>query len=336
MILLSDGFDSYFPGSLETGDSLDSGNPGFTDYGEFLTIGTASGRFGGQSLQRASGDGGHLPFSWGTGQRALAFWFKFSGGSAASPILSQPAGALLLANNGTTLIVKDGAGTTRITAAAALTSATYAWIELSYQTNYIELRVGNVVVGSYTGSYTDPGADVALGFETGSGTDSAWDIDDLIVWDNTSTFNTFGLAPRRIQLLNPDAAGDSAAWTPNGPTNWESQVGTGWLTGSGNAAGVQSVSSGQKDLYSLSNLTLNPASIDAVTFRTAAYNSGGTAATLAFSLKNSGGTEATSDYQPVDETDLKPLEAVYYLGPSGAAWTAAEVNGLQAGITSGV
>lgn len=336
MILLSDGFDSYYPGDLNDNDDLTTGNPAFTGYGEGLTIGTATGRFGGQSLRRNSNTNGWAPFTWGTGHRAAAFWFKYGAApSVATPVLTQAdlAHDTLTVSTAGNLVVVDGAGTTRIT--AALPAATYAWIELSFQASYIELRSNNVVIGSYTGSYTDPGADMQLGKPSANAGHATIDFDDVLVWDDTTAnFATFGLAPRRIQLVQPDGAGASADWAPNAATNWESMVGTGWTVGNG--AGVQSVASGNKDLYTLGALAMNPSAIDAITVRTSATNAGATSATIAMSLRSVSSVEATGTPFAVNESGFACIGDTFYKDPSAASWTAAAVNGLQAGLTSGV
>lgn len=320
MLLHSDGFDSH-----AAAGTLSAGDPGWgAQTGVVVTA--AAGRFSGNALRLpANTSGGAALVVAPTGRLAVAGWFKATT-LASAVLLRDTAGPLLsLAADGS-LVVRDGAGTIRITSAAALVSAaSFAWVEVSYRTGQINLTVAGVPAGVYTGAYTDPD-EASLQVLASGGTNPELFLDDLIVWDDAgSFFNTFAVAPRRIQLLRPTADGTPVQWTPNGATNWQSADAADWAGGAGNVA----TANGQKDRYGFSDLAAAPGSIDAVTVKTRVENTGTDPATLAH-VVGQGVAETASTPQSIAGTP-GVLRSNFYRDTAAAVWTASTVNAAEFG-----
>ena len=331
MLIHSDGFDSHETGAatLADGDSKWGAQSG-------VSINATGGRFAGKSLRLASSTSGYLSFdaSSAAGNVAFAGYFKVGTISNDLPLLWSDSQDLILLKVDRSIEVRDGSGTLRTSApAASLPVDTYAWVEVSYRSGGININVGGAAVGTpYVGAYTAIDlADLRLLNSVGTGIGQV-DVDDFLVWDDSgSYFNAFNLAPRRIQLLRPNAPGTDSDWTPGGPTNWESVDSADW----GGGAGVTATVNGTKDRYGFSNLTVNPGSIDAVVVKTKVQNIGGTPATLSH-VSGVGATEVSSTPQSIPDVAPGVLSAAFYRDPSGVTWTPSTVNANEFGQTLGV
>lgn len=326
MLQLIDGFDSH-----AAGGTLSAGNPSFGAQ-TAVAIVAAVGRFGGKALRLAANTSGSiaLNFTPSGGQAAFAGWFKVATLAAADFMY---AGSALLSVDATgALIVRDGSGTARITTAAGVLAAdTYAWIEVSYRTAGVYLNVNGAPTGTaYVGAYTAPtwASLVAL---RSTGTNPVITCDDLIAWDASgSYFNAFGVAPRRIQLKNPNADGTPVQWTPNGPTNWQSVTAADWTGG----AGVDATAVGQKDRYAFTALTAAPGAIDAVVVRTRAVNTGSDPATITH-VMGDGVAEVAGTAQALPGV-AGPQASIFYRDVNGIAFTPATADSAEFGQTLGI
>lgn len=326
MLLHSDGFDSHATGSA----TLSAGDPNWAAQSG-VTIQAADGRFGGKSLRLPSGTAGYADFVVVGTYLAFAGWFNVRGLASAATLLSDSTGPLVQVQTGGSVVVKDGAGTTRATAAAGtIVAGTYAWVEVSYRNGSIVLNKAGLPVASYTGSYTAPNySDLTL--LGNSSRASAIDVDDFIVWDDQgSYFNTFGLRPRRIQLVNPTADGPTTDWTPLGASNWGSVSANSWA----GADGVEATLSGQTDLYDFGDLPVAPGAVDAVTVKVRGVNNGSDPATLAL-LSGNGSVTSTGAAQTLPTSDAT-LRETFYRDPNGAAWSKSTVGSNYFGMRLGL
>lgn len=327
MLLHSDGFDSHLTGSA----TLSDGDAGWTAQSG-VTIQATAGKFGGKSLRRAAATTGYAAFVNAGVEKCFAGYFLLGafGGAATTDLLRMAAGQVLLrTNQDGDLLVYDGGGTLRITAAAARPAA-YAWIEVHYRTGVISLYVNGLPLTGYTGAYTSIGSTFHL-LGAAAANVPATDVDDFITWDTDgSYFNGYPLGPRRIHLHRPDGAGASTQWTPASGTNWAAVDDTDWSGGVGVTAQVAAL----KDLYSLSDLPNAPAVINAVVVKTRQENTGDNPAKLQHVLRGADTAEVQGPLQDVSNTGLKPLKSTFYRDPNGAAWTPSVLNSLQAGFTS--
>lgn len=330
MLQHSDGFDSHLTGAA----TLSDGDPGWTAQAG-VTIAATAGKFGLKSLQRAAAVAGYARFSNPGTQRGFAAYVRFGtwGGAATADVLRMaPAGTPLVTISNTGVItVRDGGNTARITTAAGVyVPANYPWIEVDYLTGSIQLSVGGLTVGSFTGAYTAIGNDFEWLGAAPANT-PVTDLDDAIAWNDSGTFfNTFPVTPRRIYLQRPTADGAAVQWTPTSGTNWEAVDDTDWTGG----VGVFAEASGLKDLYELSDLSALPSAISAVVVKTKVQNTGDAPASLAHVLRDASGLEVNSAYQVVPTVAPAVLRSTFYRDPGGVAFTASGVNAMQAGQLS--
>lgn len=329
-LIHSDGFDSHgAAGALVDGDPKWVSQSG-------LTVTAAIGKFAGNGLRRVAATLGYAGFVNGGTQKGFAFYAKpvaaFGGAAEASLLETAAAGKLVTVDNTGIIKVYDGGGNLRITsAAAALPALANYWIEADYLTGQINLLVNGVLAGSYTGAYTSAGTTFRLGGAAPANTPQ-FDFDDFMTWDDSgSYFNTFGLTPRRIQLVRPNAAGDFTQWTPASGTNWAAVDDTDWSGG----VGVSATAAGLKDTYGMTDLAVSPASINAVVVRSKVQNTGDNPATLQHVLRGADGSETLSTAQAVPTVAASVLTSTFYRDPNGAPWVPSTVNAVQAGTISG-
>lgn len=331
MLIHSDGFDSHATGAatLADGDALWGAQVG-------VSINATGGRFGGKSLRLVATTAGYLTFNASAGTNvAFAGWFKVGTISNDLPLIWSNSQNLVLLKVDRSVQVRDGGGTQRTVApAGSVPVDTFVWLEVSYRPGGININVNGFPVGTaYVGAYTAISlAAPRLLNSAGTGIGQV-DVDDFIVWDDSgSFFNVYDLAPRRIQLMRPNADGTPVDWVPNGTTNWESVDAADWAGG----AGVVATVNGTKDRYGFTSLAANPGSIDAVVVKTRVQNVGGDPATLAHVSATPGGTEVASTPQAVAEVAPSTIKSAFYRDPVGSAWTPSTVNAAEFGQTLGV
>lgn len=330
MLLHSDGFDSHATGAttLADGDSKWGAQSN-------VEVDATGGRFGGKALFLAGGDAGYLEFV-ATGAMNIAFagWFKAAARTADVPLVADDGGALVVLAVDGSVEAYDGGGNLRVTSAAGLVADdTWAWIEVSYRSDGVYMNINGASVGTpYVGAYTAPNEDdLRLLDSPGTNVGDVF-VDDFLVWDSAgSYFNTYGLAPRRIQSVNPNANGTTVQWTPNGATNWQSVSAADWSGG----AGVYATVNGLKDRYGFGDLPVNPGSIDAVVLKTRVENTGGDPATITH-ISASGVTETSAAPQTAPIGAPETLSSVFYRDPAGAPWTPSTVNAAEFGQVLGV
>jgi hypothetical protein len=332
-LLMIDGFDTHAAAAtLADGDSHWGSQTG-------VAVTAAGGKFGGNSLRLAAAAVGSALLNPGTvsGNVSLAGWFKVATSTNPVPLWADTTGPLVTRNADGSIVVKDGAGTTRFTSAAGVVlDGVWTWLEVHYHgsaTAGISVySQGAALLSPYVGSFTTPGwATLKLLNSAGTGIGQI-DVDDVVVWDSSgSFFNTAGVQPRRVQTLRPNAPGTLAQWAPNGATNWESVDAASWAGG----AGVVGTVNGQTDRYAFSDLAATPGSVDAVVAKARVQNVGADAATLAF-VAGDGVTQRALTPVAVPTVAPQVLQGVFYQDASNVTWTATTVNSAQFGQTLGV
>lgn len=329
MLLHSDGFDSHATGAatLADGDPAWGAQTG-------VSITAASGKFSGKSLRLAAAAAGGIAFSAPGVNVGIGAYFNVATSSNPLTLIRDLGNSqnLLVRSADGTLTVRDGAGTVRVTSdPAASADGSYNWVEVHWKSDGVYLYVDGLIVDSYLGAYTSPDfSDLRLLDSAGTGIGQV-DVDDLVVWDDQGSYmNSFPLGPRRIQLHRPTAAGASTQWTPASGANWQAVDDTDWSGG----VGVTAETASLKDLYELSDLTVNPATINAVVVRTKVQNTGDNPAQLQHVLRGSDGSEVNGTLQAVPTLAPTVLKSAFYRDTNGAPWTPATVNALQAGQVS--
>ncbi len=155
-------------------------------------------------------------------------------------------------------------------------------------------------------------------------------IDDLYILDSTGSApnNTF-LGPIKIEGILPDAAGDSAAFTPSAGSNYQCVDEN---PENSDTDYVSSGTSGHIDLYNFGSLatvngTIYGAQVNLVDKLDAAGSLNVRAKAKHSSTTGNGSTVS------VTSTTYGGLKHIFELNPStSAAWTASEINAAQFGV----
>jgi len=155
------------------------------------------------------------------------------------------------------------------------------------------------------------------------------------VFDNLTVNNTTGNAPtswpglRRIETIFPNSD-EVAQWTPSqGGLNYE-------LVNDATPdlfTWVQSNTAGQVDRYGLADLSGTPTAIDAVQLVTRAGRSDNGARTMRGFIRSGTTTSNGATFTPVATPNGQYYRDTWHNDPNtSAAWTAAAVDALEAGI----
>lgn len=322
-LLLSDGFDSHGTGAA----TLSDGDPSWGSQSG-VEIAAGAGRYGGKVLYLEEDTAGSVSIMVSPvgSTLAVAAHYKVSASSGTVELLIDGAGPLLERTSSGGLRVRDGAGVELVSADGALPDDTWGWVEVVFAPTAISLYLEGDLIGSYSGAYTYPDVGSLALLDGGVGNGDTW-VDDILVWDDSgSYFNTFGILPRRIQLLEPSADGKYSQWVSQGSDpNWASVNAPDWAGGDG----VQATEDGQRDSYRLSDLASSPGLIDAVVVKVRAESTGGTHAAL--KVLSILGTEAQSSPIPVPSSP-GPLKSTLYTDPNGVSWTSTTVRETEFGI----
>jgi hypothetical protein len=165
---------------------------------------------------------------------------------------------------------------------------------------------------------------------TGAGTVCNVGFDDIAINDTTGTRNNGRIGDGRISRFMPTGAGGSTVLTRGG-----TDTGANWSQTSevppSMTQYVYSANAGDRDLYNLADIS-NVASINVVEEVVYALNSDASAGSMAPTIQ-SGSTVSEAAAQALSVAAAH-YHARWETDPNtGAAWTAAAINALQAGAT---
>lgn len=152
-------------------------------------------------------------------------------------------------------------------------------------------------------------------------------IDDLYICDGLGTVNNGFLGDRRVQTLFPAGAGATTGLTPTGSaTNWQNVDEAPASSTDYNGSAV----TGTRDTYALGDLVSGTSTVHGVRSCVAAHKSDAGAASMKPALKV--GTTTAYDATVALSTSMTEFGAIRESSPdTSAAWTAAEVNGMEFG-----
>lgn len=216
------------------------------------------------------------------------------------------------------------------------------WLEAKFviadgTSGSIEVRVDGVVVFTVTGvdsknSVNARATGIYFGVNASAvGTDRDHLFDDLVVYDDSGSSMASYTGDVRVEALRPNAAGDSAQWTPGGSvpaaTNYQ---GVDETTPNDDTDYNASATVGHKDLFNLGALASSAGTIIAVKPMPRLKKDDAGTRTVKTVVKH-GGVEA-SRAAVASPAGYAYQPQVYYVNPStSAAWTPTEVNAAQAG-----
>jgi hypothetical protein len=239
---------------------------------------------------------------------------------------------MVLQNDG--IVTMDGTGTTFY---MDHTVAHYLKVKVKVHasTGTIDVHLDGLPVVSLTGLDTQQTANAyATQVMFGSTAELALmqDIDDILVMDTSgTTFNDI-MPDIHIQYRTPTGAGDETDFTPSTGTNFSCVDDT---NGSGSTDSVSSSVIGDRDLYTMQDLTFAVGDIYGVSVSMFA-NKDDAGMRLIKGVAKHGGTALAGTEHGLTTT-LGYYNSLFTTNPStGLAWTIAEVNAMQAGMeTSG-
>lgn len=276
--------------------------------------GPASGVILGFAIKLTSGLGnGTLVYFSSAGSAWYSLWYN--GGTGAISITT---------GNG---------GTIKATSTVPLPLNTWAYIEFKYtidpSAGVVELRQNGVVTATFTGNTGSAGGTVdgvVFPFLAGYGTT----LCDLYCLDTTGSapLNSY-LGDCRVDYLVPNADTSQKDFVPSSGSSNYTQVRE--IPPDDDSSYVSSSTAGAKDLYAMSDLAVTPQSIFAVqaTLRARKDDAG---TRIIRPIIKSGAVQGNGpSFAP--GTSYSTVAGLFPLDPNtGAAWTAAGVNAMQAGV----
>lgn len=195
------------------------------------------------------------------------------------------------------------------------------------------LQLNGVTVLTLTGITTAASTASVARIRFQTATSQSMDVDDLYVCDTVDATATQGhalndfLGDLPIQVSFPTADGDTIQWTPSTGSNWAAVDETPPVT----TDNVFTVNSGNRDLYQLGDLTGTVVAVYAVREGLYVAKSDAGSAQIKPVLKENS-VVTVDPAQGLATTAGAVYGPLHAVRPSdSAAWTAADVNALQAG-----
>jgi len=294
-----------------------------------------AGRFGGEALRHANSYSDHWlhgsystviigeaircgTFSLAFGQRPLALW----GGGAY---------VIYLYFSGLHFTLNKGDGTLLGTGVATLVAGAWYYIEIklvvSATVGSVELRINGSSTPDILATGLNTGTTNVDGIRLGGDYSGYHDHDDLYLVDTSGSAptNTF-LGEVKIETIRPTSDGTNTAWV-NGYANVDDST-----SHDDDSTIISSFTPGEKETYGLADLATATGTVFAVQTNLVARKDNAGAKTIAPVIRTGG-----TDY---DGTTTAGLSSSYLdyrqlydrVDPSGADWTIATVNAMEAGV----
>lgn len=206
----------------------------------------------------------------------------------------------------------------------------------------LEFKVEGTADGAGFSGDTKPGADTTAGriyYIAPTTVSVAFLLDDIALNDTTGGADNTWCGDAHLYPLTLNGNGDSSQWVGSDSNSTDNYLLADEIPSNGDTDYVQSLTSGDKDLYNVTSLPSLPSgsTISRVVVETRAKEL--TAAGDSLQLLVKGGTGAgapDTEATPVSfvlTTAYARQAAEFLVNPStGAAWTETEVNNLQPGI----
>lgn len=343
-LLHSDGFDIY----ANIDQVLDSG---WSRRIAASSFSTTDGRFGGGCLSGAFQTGST---GWYYAVPVLvddplylAFAYYHSG-SNTNDVLFEAftaanvlVGRVTVTTTGQVIAADSGGSTVETSVGTPLTASTWHWVEIKIipgstaSNGEITVRVDASTVINQTAIDTQVALGTIAYFRLAGPRNTSGGavvyIDDLFIMDDSgSAFNGF-MADRRIHTLIPNVDGGAVNWTASSSTD-VSCVDDALGAANDDTDYISSSTAAQESRFGMTNLSVSPASVDAVVPRYRAKKADAGTRTMR-ALINSNGTEALSATQGLSTAYTWKRGSAALTNPDGGgAWTESAVNALEVGV----
>ena len=217
-----------------------------------------------------------------------------------------------------------------------ISAGIWHWVSMHFRVHATlgkwTVTVDGIQVVDFSGDTLGTGSpDTSNGVAFGAGTSAVYKWDDIIISDGIggAPFNGL-LADRRIETIRPDGAGTATNFAPfpADAVNWNK---VDEAVPDDDTTYVEDAVSAQRDTYTHTNMTLTPASIDALVVKTLAKNPDGGSNNIKHVIDSSasisvGAAVATTSEYTVQQT-------VFETDPATAtAWIKAGVDAVEAGF----
>jgi len=297
-----------------------------------------AGRFGGQCWRFSAGSGGlnatqaiALPSTYTTLYAGFAWRFSTFSTSFKFVLRAGTTNTYQVSMNATgNIVVLNSSNATIATGTTALAVNTWYYVETKAVINgasgSCELRLnGASEIPTTTGNFGTTALDhLTLAMNTASASE---DFDDIYMLDTTGTDNNTYLGDVRVTAILPTSDGTHTAWTPTGGASHLSQVDD--ATPDGDTTYVSDATPGDIDTYVFSDVD-GSATVFGVQTHLYARKDDANTRQIAPVIRQSG-----TDY--VGSPAALAASYLYYSqlydkDPTGADWTAANVNGDEFGV----
>lgn len=202
------------------------------------------------------------------------------------------------------------------------------WVDGSLDINTTGLNTDATATGRKT---TELGT-IGIGLGKNNATTDWTEFDDVIVWDDSGSDFTgaFSGADVRIDTILPNAAGDSAQFTPSSGTNVAAVDDPLSAAADDDSTYVESSTSGHIDLFNYQNYVTYPNTVYGVKVSTRARITTNGRGKLRAKAKVST-TTANGSTQQVWSTSYKYFHQVFGKQPSGSSWDRTSLGAAQFG-----
>ena len=194
------------------------------------------------------------------------------------------------------------------------------------------VKVDNILLLDFTGDTLGAGTpDTINGVSFGSGKNAIYTWDDIIITDGLGGAPFDGLLDdRRMETLRPDGAGTATQFAPfpADAVNWNK---VDEATPDDDTTYVEDSVSAQRDTYTHTNMTLTPASIDALVVKTLVRNPDGGSNDIKHVINSNASIVVGSAIGTTNDYLVKQTE--FETDPdTAAAWVKAGVDAVEAGF----
>lgn len=219
---------------------------------------------------------------------------------------------------------------------AGLSTATWYYIEfkvtIDNSTGTIDVKVDGSDILNLTGQDTQVGTpqDTVRWSLTSSGATPRWMwYDDWYICNLSGSTNNDFLGDHRVDLIVPNAAGDSTDWTPDAGNNYDRVNDN---PADDDTTYVESGTSTDRDLYNYQS-TPGVSAVKGVQLNTVVRETDAEIFSLKHIAKSGTTTDVGSAQVVGSGSDFITLHKVYEENPdTSAAWTDSELNSAQFGI----
>lgn len=266
----------------------------------------------------------------------LAFWDVLQTGGAEHIVI--------LVEHGVNLIIQRGSTTIGFAPKVMQMNRWHyleAKVTVSNSVGSVEVRINGKTVVNLSGIDTQNGGSAEISMVrfrhsdgAGNGKSLQFLIDDIYVCNDVGTVNNDFLGLTSVETLVPNAAGDSAQFTPsagNNHDNVDDDEGD-----DGDTTYNQSTTSGHKDLFGCQDLTNITGTIHGVQVEAIARVTSATPQPIITKVKSST-TEGSGTTRGIASTpEYVGVRDIFEQDPdASAAWTTTTVNAMQIGYEVG-